>query len=1579
MPWAAWLLALAVFGFAGEARACITDADCDDGVACTSDVCLVPDGTSSTNGCVQTPDDALCSDGLFCNGAETCDALLGCQPGTPPSLDDGVACTVGSCDEATDTIVQTPSDALCDDGLFCNGAETCNALLGCLAGTPPSLDDGVACTVGSCDEATDTVVHTPSDALCDDGLFCNGAETCDALLGCQAGTPPSLDDGVACTVGSCDEATDTIVQTPSDALCDDGLFCNGAETCDALLGCQAGTPPSLEDGVACTVGSCDEATDTIVQTPSNALCDDGLFCNGAETCDAVLGCQPGNAPGLDDGVACTIDTCDESTGAVVHTPSDALCDDGLFCNGAETCNPLLGCQAGTPPSLEDGVACTVGSCDEATDTIVHTPSNALCDDGLFCNGAETCNPLLGCQAGTPPSLEDGVACTVGSCDEATDTIVQTPTHALCDDGNLCNGAETCDAVLGCQAGTPVANGTTCNDGQFCTINDACQNGVCQSGGPRSCAAETTACTVGLCDEVADRCVAVPRADGTSCDDGNFCTTTSVCLSGVCVGGGTLACDDGNPCTVGSCNPTVGCLQEPVADGTACTDANACTTAETCTAGVCNGVPVVCDDGNSCTVDACNPATGCFGTPVADATPCDDGQFCTVADACLAGTCVGGGSRDCSAASDDCNVGACDETADACVPTPRPNGTACSVGACTFPDTCQGGTCVAGPPRSCDDLSVCTADLCDNLIGCANTPIDCNDGNPCTIDSCDPVGGCRNVVDTRDSDGDGTADACDVCPLDAANDADGDGVCGNADNCPLVFNPDQLNVDGDAFGNLCDADTVWVDGTSSCSAGCGSAANPWRTIQAAIQGSTGVKAILVRPGTYLENVAFPTSRRIHLQSSAGPASTVIRGGGVTAAVTIPTGPGQRVLHGFTIGHGGSAPGISAAGGVRIENNVISGIVSAQNGAGISLLNATGVVRGNRVVGNRTSGLGGGIYVESSTADLVANVLQDNRAQSGGAIYLLSSASDVEDSEIVNNIASRDGGGIAVSSGTPGIRRNRIAGNTANVAALGRGGAIFNHESAAVVQENRIEGNSAYTGGGVFVTASAVNVQRNRFLSNVAFGGSGGAIALSGIPQLSSSNRVTNNFLIGNVASISGGGLSCDQSVAPIEIAHNTAAGNAADATGGGFFLGACNGSLSNNAAVQSASGQGVFCGAAAVFAVAGNNVWGNAGGEWGGACAPGSTDFSADPVFSTALCGGVDYHVTPASPMVDGGVNGAPGVPALDLDGDPRPSDGDSDGVPVVDVGADEWSCFDKDGDGFSACTFPPDCDDTDPAVHPNATEICDGKDNNCNCLVDDGVSLDADGDGYTTCGGDCDDGNAAVNPGTAELCDGTDNNCNGAIDEGFLDSCVAGATATLSLGSAFGVPGDTVGFGANLSTAGSSVAALSARILYDAAALTGPPSCTINPAIGAGTSIDKQLGINAATPGELRVTVFGLNNTAIPAGTVFTCNVTIASNASAGTRPLLVTVEGSDPGGNTVLMNGGAGTLAVLAAPGTTPTGRVGDCNGNGTVSIAEVQTVVNIFGGSQSLASCPAADANGDGSVGIVEIQMTVINHLGL
>jgi hypothetical protein len=92
----------------------------------------------------------------------------------------------------------------------------------------------------------------------------------------------------------------------------------------------------------------------------------------------------------------------------------------------------------------------------------------------------------------------------------------------------------------------------------------------------------------------------------------------------------------------------------------------------------------------------------------------------------------------------------------------------------------------------------------------------------------------------------------------------------------------------------------------------------------------------------------------------------------------------------------------------------------------------------------------------------------------------------------------------------------------------------------------------------------------------------------------------------------------------------------------------------------------------------------------------------------------------------------------------------------------ELIAVDVDGDGADATV---DCDDNDPSRFPGNTEVCDGKDNDCDGVVP-ANEIDNDGDGYRVCDNDCDDGNSLVHPGASEVCDDIDNDCDGLVNEG---------------------------------------------------------------------------------------------------------------------------------------------------------------------------------------------------------------------
>ena len=239
--------------------------------------------------------------------------------------------------------------------------------------------------------------------------------------------------------------------------CADGDLCNGVERCVAGE-CQPAPPLRCDDGDPCTRDVCDPAigcTHPEDQCPSDCTalpdgtrCADGSLCTRGDACMAGA-CVPGTAVVCDDGDACTRDSCDPGLGCVHH--EEAV---GPPC--APDCN---GAAADYTPCPGDDDICTLDGCLPSVD-LIGNPHMCIvgllglerpCQDGDVCNGAEYCSPVLGCQPGPP---------------------------LACDDGDACNGVETCDAIAGCQAGTPQADGTSCDDHHQCTSGDACAGGTC---------------------------------------------------------------------------------------------------------------------------------------------------------------------------------------------------------------------------------------------------------------------------------------------------------------------------------------------------------------------------------------------------------------------------------------------------------------------------------------------------------------------------------------------------------------------------------------------------------------------------------------------------------------------------------------------------------------------------------------------------------------------------------------------------------------------------------------------------------------------------------------------------------------------------------------------------------------------------------------------------------------------------------------------------------------------------------------------------------------------------------------------
>jgi hypothetical protein len=152
--------------------------------------------------------------------------------------------------------------------------------------------------------------------------------------------------------------------------------------------------------------------------------------------------------------------------------------------------------------------------------------------------------------------------------------------------------------LGCAGSVNCANpkyynGTVCADGNPCTWGDTCQNGLCVPDPNRAtqCAAADQCHGVGTCSTATGICDNPTKQDGTTCDDGNGCTQTDTCVTGVCQGSNPKSCPSPDLCHVGFCNSSTG-----ECEGTlpvTCTASDSCHKAGECDldTGTCTNPPI----------------------------------------------------------------------------------------------------------------------------------------------------------------------------------------------------------------------------------------------------------------------------------------------------------------------------------------------------------------------------------------------------------------------------------------------------------------------------------------------------------------------------------------------------------------------------------------------------------------------------------------------------------------------------------------------------------------------------------------------------------------------------------------------------------------------------------------------------------------------------------------------------------------------------------------------------------------------------------------------------------------------------
>ncbi|MBN1841900.1 MAG: right-handed parallel beta-helix repeat-containing protein [Deltaproteobacteria bacterium] len=410
---------------------------------------------------------------------------------------------------------------------------------------------------------------------------------------------------------------------------------------------------------------------------------------------------------------------------------------------------------------------------------------------------------------------------------------------------------------------------------------------------------------------------------------------------------------------------------------------------------------------------------------------------------------------------------------------------------------------------------------------------------------------------------------------------------------------------------------------------------YSTIQDALNAlsSSGSNEIIVRPGTYYENIDF-LGKGLTVRSEAGPGATVIDGGGNGCVVSFVNGEGpSAVLDGFTVTNG--APDVGMAAGILCDGSypiITNCLVTNNQGQGAGISNAGPTIT-DCTISSNTGSHGAGISCSGNgfvPATITNCIIENNVGDFCGAgIYAFGARPIITDCIIRDN----DGG-------------NEIG-----------GGIFLMADASAIITGCTFTGNSAGYGGGLYVDVGSNATISDCIIQDNTAIYSGGGIEIG---YTSRSDPTISNCVIAQNSAPDGGGIHCVDSN-PVFM-NCTIADNSVTQHGGGIYC-----------VDYASSGYGPT--------VVNSILWGDTaagspneiyldpqggsiditycdiGGGWAG-----EGNIQADPLF----LGGGDYHLGIGSPAKDAGNNDPPNLPKTDMDGDSRIMDG------IVDMGADEY-------------------------------------------------------------------------------------------------------------------------------------------------------------------------------------------------------------------------------------------------------------------------------------------------------------------
>jgi hypothetical protein len=383
-----------------------SNKNCTDSDPCTLDTC------QPGSGCLH--DRNPCDDNNKCTN-DTCDSAVGCSH--TYTCDDNNNCTVDTCDPAVGC---GHTARVCDDGNECT-ENRCDPVTGCYFPIK-NCDDHLVCTEDWCDNTTGCL-HTARD--CEDGDICTD-NPCVEPAGCQNVTIPCdackqfYEAGHTCDAGPCESARCVQIGN-STAECEHTAWTDEGQKCDT--------------GNKCIQGGCNTTTNECTRTAVECV---EILCTDVE-CNPLTGECERTLHVCDDGDPCTVDYCDNATGACRTTP---------FCNKVPCKTPT--CVVGSDGTnatceyvdydCDSGNECSIDVCDDTMDKCQHF--DVTCQSDKICVEVE-CDPAVGCVE----------------------------TNLTCDDQNPCTN-DFCNETIGCYH-TP-----KCVDDLFCTLDLCLPDGTC---------------------------------------------------------------------------------------------------------------------------------------------------------------------------------------------------------------------------------------------------------------------------------------------------------------------------------------------------------------------------------------------------------------------------------------------------------------------------------------------------------------------------------------------------------------------------------------------------------------------------------------------------------------------------------------------------------------------------------------------------------------------------------------------------------------------------------------------------------------------------------------------------------------------------------------------------------------------------------------------------------------------------------------------------------------------------------------------------------------------------------------------